>query len=630
MSKRAILLTLIGALLLGVGGLAYLATTGLLPGLGDPVYTEVIPETRPKRLDRRLLTRFDGQQMSEILAVLSAEQAARASKDPPPDSPEDGNEQKLLRSLPDAPLPFPEEAEPRDEQWLRSFVTNAEKQDGTRPTEEEVWKFNLALAALRISPDQLPEILRPDATFDPELDTLSTTLVPRISSLSGAFAIGNFDSEPDLEIVDQGGVRLNKLSDTGEYVAVREAIAVFPGSGVEAADFDADGDLDLFLTRGDRFPDSLLRNEGDGAFTDVTIEVGLLAFRDSTDAAWLDYDNDGHLDLLVGSSDQPLELYHQTEAGTFQPVAWDLKLWVHRGTREIAVKDVNGDGFVDFFLGIEGYADRLCINRPGETWSEHRFPDHLGEMGLESIRNSSPTFVDFDNDGAIDLFLRSLQPPRSLTLFRNNGSTVFEDVTEAAAFPPITNATSIGTFDLDNDGYQDVFVGTRGLNTNRLLWNRGGTSFREATFAAGAAYLDSPKRIVSGDLDGDGSGDLLYQSGDGVLRLLEADGSSASWLRVRFDHARPGTRISLQARDPDWIVHSYQRVLDREETVTIGIGDSEIVERLEVFLPGEEKPTQYLEKVAPNQEVEIRLPREPKTRAVIPLGSGDSNSSATL
>ena len=93
---------------------------------------------------------------------------------------------KLLASLPDAPLPFPEGSFPKDEKWLRDFIKSMKKDDLGEPSAEELWQFNLALAALNITPDQLPEALRQNTAPKPESDTLSVYFAPQPGELMGA------------------------------------------------------------------------------------------------------------------------------------------------------------------------------------------------------------------------------------------------------------------------------------------------------------------------------------------------------------------------------------------------------------------------------------------------------------
>lgn len=616
MWKRILLFGLIG-LFLGTAVALFLFRKELsFLDFGDPVFTEQIPESRPKRLDRRKLARFSDLPIEQILETLANEEKSAAK----PDGEEVGptTAERLLASLPDAPLPFPGEAEPADEKWLRDFVTSMKKEDGSEPTAEELWQFNLALAALNISPDQLPESLRQNTNPENESDTLSVHFAMRDGDLVGPFAIGDFDGEPGPEIIDQGGGRMSKLAGTGAPIPLDSHTLRYPGNGLYPADFDSDGDLDLYLTRGDGFPDSLLRNDGSGRFEDITIETGLLAFRDTQTAAWIDYDADGLPDLLVGSDDQPLELYHQTEGGGFQPVAWDLKLWVPRGVDEIVVSDISSDGFPDFFLGIEGLPDRFCANRPAKEWSEWKFEDIIAEAGLSYARNGSVTIFDFNNDGAPDLLVNNAEG--KLALYVNQGDLNFLDVTSDVGLPNFSDISAIAPVDMDNDGFQDLVLGTGPLQINRVLWNRGGLSLREISVTSGISFLDEPVEIVGSDLDQNGASDLVYRNRSGKVRLFEASGDLQSWTRLRLSELVPGTRVSLIVRDRDWILHPIERIVGTKSDFTVGLGDADVIESIKVFYPGDTEPAKELQKMPPNQLLEIELPKRPKKRATVPIG----------
>ncbi len=613
MSKRVILITVLGILL--VGFLVFINFGKNLPLLVffEPVFTEEIPEKRPPRLDRRELVRFEGQSMPEILATLIEEK-----KENPPAATVSASQDKLLASLPDGPIPFPEDSAPRDEKWLRDFVTSFESGEGETPTKEELREFTLALSALKMSPEQLPHSLRNKATPASESDTLSILLTPVAHELSGVFALGNFNGGEDEEIIDRGGIRMHSIDGDGRIVPVEGTVASHPGHQLEPTDFDQDGDLDLLVLRKNGLPDSLLRNEGKGQFRDVTIELGLLAFRDSTAAKWIDYDGDGLMDLLLGSSDHPLELYHQTEGGAFQPVAWDLKLWVPRGIREIVAGDFSGDGKPDFFLGIDGFQDRFCQTTPGSEWSDWRFPDVIAESRIDIVEDSRVTFFDFDADGELD-FLCIPPISSSPQLLHNQKEGGFQDITELLELSLIKDLQSAIPIDIDNDGYLDLFCGTPSLEMNRLLWNRGGTALKEISIASGASYLDTPVFGMASDSDRDGTADLLYQNQAGAIRWLESTGETLDYLGISIRNSRIGMRIVAEVRDPDWIVHRKSARIDDDCHILLGIGDAEIVETLSIYPAVGDTPIETREKVAPNQAVTFDVPREPRKRAVAPL-----------
>ncbi|MDF1826036.1 MAG: VCBS repeat-containing protein [Verrucomicrobiales bacterium] len=616
MSKRLIIFILIVVALVAALVLTNFGKNLPFSKWMEPVYTAEIPETRPQRLDQRLLERFEGEKMADILAVLAAEKmgtSATAGQTAAPDP------DPLAQSLPDSPFPFDAESEPLNREWLTEFITSMKKNEGAKPTGEEIWRFNLALSALQISPDQLPASLRLNSTITPESDTMPVRLISRENAFTPPFTVGNFDGGEDVEVLDRGGIRISKISGSNDITEIEGHGIIFAGSQLYPADFDTDGDLDLFLIRPEGFPNSLLRNDGDGHFEDVTIELGLLSFNDTTAAAWIDYDGDGLLDLLVGSENHPLQLFHQTIGGSFQPIAWDLKLWIHRGVREIEVTDFSGDGTPDIFLGLNDQPDRLLLTKKGPSWKDWRFEDIMAPQQLSDSPDQSLTPFDFNHDGAPDLISR--EPTGNGANFRvlqNTGTASFEDVTAKLGFSEVENVTAIAIIDVDQDGFDDLFLGTPALSMNRLFWNRAGVDFREMSITTRAGFLDRPSKALVMDVNRNGINDLFYEEG-GRVRWLEPSGSTSSWLQILLTKSMPGCRIVLTVRDNDWVLNSLSYELGNEASLSLGVGEAEVIEKLELFAPDRETVLFELEEIAPNQSVLLNPPSSPKPRATAPL-----------
>lgn len=625
MSKRTLLFLALGAFLLPfLAGGALLVMYPELSPFGDPVYTDEIPATRPKRPDRRLLERHAGKPIADIIAAAKADRAAAIAKDPSL-APAVAAPPAILAMLPDAPLPFPGGSEPADEAGLKEFVTGAKAgADAGSLSPQDRWHFNLALAALGVKPDQVPEAIRMPTHPAPENDTDPLRLVARPAELTGPVALGDFDGEDGPEIVAAGGSALFKVGAEGKPIALDGLAGIERGDGLHPADFDADGDLDLFVTRRGGLPDSLLRNEGGGRFRDETVELGLLAFGDTTAAAWLDYDQDGLLDLLVGSRDRPLELYHQTSAGLFQPVAWDLKLWVPRGVVALATGDLDGDNHPDLVLAREEGAVRLLLSRPAEAWSDWRFADAGGNFGFPSgAEISAALLVDGNQDQRPDLLLATAapDPSGSLRFLLNEGEGRLAEATDAAGLEGKDPVHSLAAADLDLDGCDDLLAGTGALSPDRVFLNQGGTGFREATVSSQGGYLDETIGWVAGDLEGNGTTDLLAVKRDGRVRWLEATGSPARWIRLALPGQPAGTRVEVSARDSDWVLRTTTRVLGQEPFLTVGLGAGETIERLDVFAAGGTESLKTLETLEPNRLVVVEMPKRPAKRPVVPMAA---------
>lgn len=625
MSKRALLTIALAAFLLpfilGAGLIA--AFTDWRP-FGRHAFTETIPTKRPTRLDRRLAEQYADKPISEAIVAAKAAHEAALKKDPSVVSAAENPAPALLAMLPDAPLPFPADARPLDEEALKAFLATAEPTpEGGPSSPPEQWEFHLARAALGAKPTDIPAAIRLQTHPAPENDTYPVRLLRRDAELEPPLALGNFDGEAGSEIIANGGTSLYRIESGGRLVALDGLASHEPGDGLHPGDFDNDGDLDLYVSRRRGLPDSLLRNDGKGRFTDDTLALGLLAFRDTTAASWIDYDQDGRLDLLVGSLDQPLELYRQNENGTFQAIAWDLKLWVPRGIRHLSVADVNEDGFPDFFLARDTGKNQLLLSKASANWNEWRFEAAPGSFGFPADAPvSAALFCDIDNDARPDLLLASdsSEPAAgSLKLYHNDPSGAFSDVTEASGLGQEGAVLSLGTADLDLDGYDEILLGTPALSPDRVFANQGGIAFRPVTTAVQGGYLDATVAWLTSDLEGNGSADLLAVTGDGAVRWLEATGSHGAWVRLALPGRREGTRLGVTARDRDWVAQTFHRRLGAEPTLTIGLAGGESIERLDIFPASDAGALETVTGLATGKLHVIPLPKPPVPRPVEPV-----------
>jgi len=550
------------------------------------------------------MERYAGMKVDAIIAALLEERAANPETPQTPLSP--SKEETLLASLPDAPLPFPKGAAPSDEEWLREFVTTIQNSPAGNPSPDEIWQFSIALVALDIDPSQIPESLRRNTTPASESDTFSVRLSNKVTEMKAPFCSGDFNGDGTIEFVSDGGTKAFHLDDSGNLKQIQWPALAHAGDGLFPADYDDDGDLDLFVTRTDGMPNTLLRNRGDGNFDDVTSDLGLLSFNTSNTAVWLDFNQDGHLDLLVGSEDHPLELYRQNNLATFEPVAWDLKLWIPRGTRKIEVVDINEDQIPDFYVSIEGLANRLYLGQSSANPAKWRFANIATEISLTDSEAADPGyFFDFDNDGFLDFITVA---GNELLLFHNDGTGQLVDVTGEMELPE-TTATSFASFDLDNDGFEDLLIGTENLNTNKVLWNREGSDFRDVSVTSQGSFLDEPVRIETADFDANGHADLIYETAAGGVRWLHSSGPIERWIHVQLEgNPRQGTKILAVPRDNDWILRQIPRTLRDDFSLTIGLGEAKTVESLSIYHADGSQAVTPLVELEPDKSIEINIP----------------------
>jgi len=432
------------------------------------------------------------------------------------------------------------------------------------------------------------------------------------------------------------------------------------GLNMVQADYDEDGDPDVLVLRGGwrgvhgRLPNSLLRNDG-GVFVDVTEAAGLLSFRPTQSAAWADFDLDGDDDLFIGNESsgpedlQPSELFVNRGDGTFAEVAAPAGALVFGFVKGVTAGDYDGDGRPDLYLSRLGQPNVLLRNEGVGEDGLPRFSDATAAAGVGEPVMSFPTmFFDYDGDGDLDLFVvgygpkAGIRPDQAMTpeffrqfsthvvadylglesegesprLYRNRGDGTFEDVTKAAGLDRRIYAMSANHGDLDNDGRPDLYLGTgdpslEALLPNRALWNAGDGTFRDVTTAAGVGHVQKGHGISFGDVDNDGDQDVHAVMGgafEGDVypnALFENPGHGHRWLKLHLVGTRSsrdalGARVEVEVATPGGGTRTiHDRVssggsfgaspLRRE----IGLGDAVAVRRVTVHWPVGEEPESF-------------------------------------
>jgi hypothetical protein len=406
-------------------------------------------------------------------------------------------------------------------------------------------------------------------------------------------------------------------------------------------DYNNDGHMDIFIPRGAwlKMPvrPTLLRNNGDGTFTDVTKEAGLDHAVNSISAAWADFDNDGLLDLFVCCEGQANRLYRNKGDGTFEEVAYKAGVQgndtVCKGAAWI---DYDNDGYPDLFLNNLGGTAQLFHNNRNGT-----FTDVTSALGINGpVAGFSCWAWDFDNDGFLDIFATSYdrsvddlvnsllgQPHQRNTckLYRNLGGKKFQDVTKEFGLDGVYATMGSNFADFDNDGYPDIYLGTGDpdlatLIPNRLFKNVAGKRFADITASSGTGHLQKGHGVACGDWRRTGITDIFIETGGATNGdkyhniLFQNPGQGNNWLTVKLvgkktNRAAIGARIrAVTAGSTPLTVHRHvssgSSFGANPLQQTVGLGKADRVAVLEIHWPTS-GTTQVFRDIAVNQAIEI-------------------------
>jgi len=435
---------------------------------------------------------------------------------------------------------------------------------------------------------------------------------------------------------NEGAMKFRDVTDTAGVRGAGYSM------GVAAADYDNDGDEDLFVAGVHR--QTLYRNTG-GRFEDVTAAAGVGSAQWAVGGGWFDYDNDGRLDLLVvnytvwtaafdrfcGDSARgirvychpkwfapvPLSLYRNRGDGTFEDATVKSGLAGYKGRgMGIAFADYDQDGYLDVYVANDKLPSFLLHNGKDGTFEEAALlagvslPEHGQEVSAMGV-----DFRDYDNDGRPDIHVTALAG-ESFPLYRNTGNGLFQDVTYRSLLSRLVAARSgwgNGLFDFDNDGWKDIFTANAHVNdaiekfqsdsyrqANSALRSLGNGTFADASRDSGldGGPARAHRGAAFGDLDQDGRVDVVVTALGEPAELWHNETTDAGhWLDVRLVGTKSnrdgiGAVVKITARgDPRWreqfntMTTAVGYASSSGGPVHFGTGAASVVDTVEVRWP---------------------------------------------
>jgi len=539
------------------------------------------------------------------------------------------------------------------------------------------WLLNIGYMTLGQYPDKVPKrwLIPPDAfKSDADVGRFQDVAAERgIAEFghAGGVILEDFDNDGHLDLmISHMGVRdqLEYFHNDGDGRFIRMTDqaglkGIVGGLNMVQVDYDNDGCIDVFIPRGawlhdhGQFPRSLLRNNCDGTFTDVTAKAGLLSFYPSQAATWADIDGDGRMDLFIGNeidrehvqwpeTARNFELYLNNGDGTFREVGARSGIHVDGMIKAAVWGDYDNDGRPDLFVSILGKPKRLFRNLGPDASGVPQFADVSAKAGIaEPIVSFTCWFFDYDNDGWQDIFVTGYsatlpnivrevlgqkdkakgERPR---LYHNNKDGTFTDVSREVGLDRLLLTMGANFGDLDNDGYLDFYLGTGApplttLVPNRMFRNDRGRSFQDVTTSGGFGHLQKGHAVAFGDIDGSGNQDVVEEMG-GVYpsdkfwtALYKNPGHGNHWVKLRLTGVKAnrfavGGRIRIvateegKAREIFSTVGSGGSFGASSLRPHIGLGKAAAIDLLEIRWPGSGTVQQFKGPFPADRIYEIR------------------------
>lgn len=479
---------------------------------------------------------------------------------------------------------------------------------------------------------------------------------PELIGSGGAFIDHDGDGDLDLYLVQGGQIggdldryhnQLYENDGRGHFTNVSAGSGADIGGygiGCAVADYDNDGDVDLYVTR--MGTDALLRNDGDGVFADVSADAGISNDAFSTSASFFDYNRDGHQDIFVtnyvvwsvatdsrcyaksGGRDYcaPGEfpptvdkLYRNRGDGTFEDVTQNTGVASRRGNGlAVLCTDFNDDGWVDVYVANDQTPAHYWVNQKDGTFTEdaavsgcafNRDGVAIAGMGIAA--------EDFDSDGDYDMLVTNIRDQAHLCLKNEGGS--FTDVTHEWGFGgwalPYT-AFGVGVFDQDHDGVLDVLIANGAVMRipepfvpdrpyampNQFIQKNFATDrYEDISRDIGwpLSSIEVSRGLILGDYDSDGDVDVIVTNNLAAPQVLQNTTSGGSWtlLDLRFASRGPAINTRVQLSVDGRIFRREVRpgqgyVTSSDPRVHVGLADADRIDEIVILWPDGTKTTE--------------------------------------
>ena len=450
-------------------------------------------------------------------------------------------------------LPLLEEGQHKDKIGSKKAIEIFSKIYQRYSIEKYKWLLNIAHMTIGEYPQGVPKdyfvnyVNNNEKVNFPAFKEIASQIGIDVNGLSGGVCLEDFNNDGMIDIFttsygteDQCTLFFNTGNGFIDVTNKAGLKGILSGLNSLHADYNNDGYLDILILRGawlgssGNHPNSLLRNNGDGTFTDVTKSSGILSFYPTQTASWADVNKDGYLDLFIGNEYNPCELFINQGNGKFLEQSKKYNLNQINGfVKGVVFGDINNDQWPDLFVSVLGGKNFLFKNEFGV------FSDISKNAGIEDPSFSFPCWIwDVNNDGFNDIFVASYDS-RNLSnlnrdflkeiegrivdsekskLFINNGDETFKESSVDFNIDISMYAMGSNFGDIDNDGWLDFYIGNGSPQLassipNRMFRNLYGDRFEEVTLTGRFGHIQKGHGVGFADLDNDGDQDLYAVMG---------------------------------------------------------------------------------------------------------------------